>query len=107
VEQYRRGLLVALGEAEDALAAVAGSRSRQVLLDRVVEEARITLRLRRLQYVEGEADLRDAVDAQRLLVQAEDARAVSLQEQLNAAVDLYRAMGGSAATSGFSASLQR
>ena len=107
VEQYRRSLLVALGEAEDALAAVQGSRSRQVLLDRVVEEARITLRLRRLQYVEGEADLRDALDAQRLLVQAEDARAVSLQEQLNAAVDLYRAMGGSAATSGFSASLQR
>ena len=97
VELYRRALLVALGEAEDALSAVEQSGARQSLLDRVVEEARTTLRLRRLQYIEGEADLRDVLDAQRLLVQAEDARAISTQERLNAAVDLYRAMGGRAA----------
>ena len=97
VELYRRALLVALGEAEDALAAAEQSGARQLLLDRVVEEARTTLRLRRLQYIEGEADLRDVLDAQRLLVQAEDARAISIQERLNAAVDLYRAMGGRAA----------
>jgi NodT family efflux transporter outer membrane factor (OMF) lipoprotein len=97
VELYRRALLVALGEAQDALSAVEQSRARQLLLDRVVEEARTTLRLRRLQYIEGEADLRDVLDAQRLLVQAEDARAISTQERLNAAADLYRAMGGRAA----------
>ena len=97
VELYRRALLVALGEAEDALNSVEQSSARQTLLDRVVEEARTTLRLRRLQYIEGEADLRDVLDAQRLLVQAEDARAISIQERLNAAVDLYRAMGGRAA----------
>ena len=95
VELYRRALLVALAEAEDALSAVQHSRAREMLVDRVVEEARTTLRLRRLQYIEGEADLRDVVDAQRLLVQSEDARAVSRQERLDAAIDLYRAMGGS------------
>ncbi len=97
VELYRGVLLTALREAEDALGAIQQSGARQVLLGEVVEEARTTLRLRRLQYLEGEADLSDVVDAQRLLVQAEDARAVSMQERLNAAVDLYRAMGGSGA----------
>lgn len=95
VETYRRALLVALQESEDALAAAEHSQARQAIIDQIVEEARTTLRLRRLQYIEGEADLRDVLDAQRLLVQAEDARAISLQERLNAAVDLYRAMGGS------------
>jgi NodT family efflux transporter outer membrane factor (OMF) lipoprotein len=95
VEVYRRTLLTALAEAEDALAGVEQSARRQQLIDQVVAEAREALRLRRLQYLEGEADLRDVVDAQRLLVQAEDARAISIQERMEAAIDLYRAMGGS------------
>ena len=95
VELYRAALLTALREAEDALEATQQSRVRRALLDRIVEEARTAARLRRLQFIEGEADLSDVLDAQRLLVQAEDARAVSLQENLNAAIDLYRAMGGS------------
>jgi NodT family efflux transporter outer membrane factor (OMF) lipoprotein len=95
VELYRGTLLTALAEAEDALTAVRQSRAREVLLDQVVEEARTTARLTRLQFIEGEADLRFVIDAQQLLVQSEDARAISLQERLNAAIDLYRAMGGS------------
>ncbi len=98
VELYRRALLVALEEGENALTAVEQSRARERILERVVTEARTTLRLRRLQYIEGEADLRDVLDAQRLLVQAEDARTIALQERMNAAIDLYRAMGGAAAT---------
>ena len=95
VELYRGTLLAALAEAEDALTAVEKSRARQALLDQVVEEARTTARLTRLQYIEGEADLRFVIDAQQLLVQAEDARAIALQERLNAAIDFYRAIGGS------------
>jgi NodT family efflux transporter outer membrane factor (OMF) lipoprotein len=94
VELYRGTLLTALAEAEDALTAVEKSRARQVLLDQVVEEARTTARLTRLQYIEGEADLRFIIDAQQLLVQAEDARAIAIQERLNAAIDFYRAIGG-------------
>ena len=94
VELYRAALLIALREAEDALAAREQASLRRALLNRIVEEARTAARLRRVQFIEGEADLSDVLDAQRLLVQAEDARAVSLQENLNAAIDLYRALGG-------------
>jgi outer membrane protein TolC len=98
VELYRKTLLTALAEAEDALAGVEQSRRRQQLIDRMVEDARITARLSRLQYLEGEADLATVLDAERLLVRAEDARALSTQERLNAAIDLYAAMGGSPRT---------
>ena len=97
VELYRQSLLTALAESENALSAVERSRAREALLLEVVEEARLTARLARLQYLEGEADLQQVLDAEQLLVQAEDARAVALQERLEAAIDLYRAMGGSVA----------
>ena len=99
VELYRKALLTALAEAENALASVDKSRQRQLLIGQTVEEARTTARLARLQYLEGEADLRDVLDAERLLVQAEDASALSRQERLNAVIDLYEAMGGNAQTS--------
>jgi NodT family efflux transporter outer membrane factor (OMF) lipoprotein len=95
VELYRKALLTALAEAENALASVDQSRQRQLLIGQTVEEARTTARLARLQYLEGEADLRDVLDAERLLAQAEDANALSTQERLNAVIDLYEAMGGS------------
>ena len=64
----------------------------------IVSEAQSSARLARRQYVEWEADLRWVVDAEQLLVQAEDTSAVALQERLEAAIDLYRAMGGSPGT---------
>lgn len=94
VELYRGTLLTALAEAEDALTAVEKSRARATIIERIVEEARTTARLTRLQYIEGEADLRFVIDAQQLLVQAEDARAIAVQERLNAAIDFYRSVGG-------------
>jgi outer membrane protein TolC len=36
------------------------------------------------------------LDAERMLVQAEDAQVLSRQERLNAAIDLYKAIGGTA-----------
>jgi len=95
VEIYRGALLAALAEGENALAAVAHSRTRESMLIEIVEEARTTARLARLQYLEGEADLQRVLDAEQLLVRAEDARAVALQERLEAAIDLYKALGGS------------
>ncbi|HEX8533381.1 MAG TPA: efflux transporter outer membrane subunit [Allosphingosinicella sp.] len=94
VQLYRGALLTALSEAENALTAVEKSRARQALLEQVVGEARTTARLTRLQYIEGEADLRFMIDAQQMLVQAEDALAIATQERMNAAIDLYRALGG-------------
>jgi NodT family efflux transporter outer membrane factor (OMF) lipoprotein len=94
VELYRLVLLNSLAEAENALSAVERSRAREALLLQVVEEARITARLARLQYMEGEADLQSLFDAEQRLVEAEDARAIAHQERLEAAIDLFKAMGG-------------
>jgi NodT family efflux transporter outer membrane factor (OMF) lipoprotein len=94
VELYRGALLTALAEAENALAATAQSRTRQKLLESARGEARTAARLSRLQFLEGEADLRATLDAELRLVAIEDALAVAAQERLEAAIDLYRAMGG-------------
>ena len=94
VELYRKALLTALAEVEDALAAVEQARRREALLAGIVEEAQRTRRLVRLQYIEGEADLQFLLDAERELVEAEDARVVAAQEQLDAAIALYKAAGG-------------
>jgi len=94
VELYRKALLTALGEAENALAAAGHAHDRGRLIEQILAEAGITARLARLQYLEGEADLRTVLDAERLFVQAQDARIVSIQESLDAAIDLYEAMGG-------------
>jgi outer membrane protein TolC len=95
VELYRQVLLTSLAEVEDALSAVERSRAREALLIEVVEEARLTARLARLQYIGGEADLQRVLDAEQRLTEAEDGRAVALQERLEAAIDLFKAMGGS------------
>lgn len=96
VELYRRDLLTALAEVENALSSDRRSLEREALILQIVEEARLTARLARLSYIEGEADLREVLDAESLLVQAEDARALVLQQRLEAAIDLFRATGGRA-----------
>jgi NodT family efflux transporter outer membrane factor (OMF) lipoprotein len=97
VELYRQVLLTSLAEVEDALSAVNRSSARETLLIEVVSEAQLTARLARLQYLGGEADLQRVLDAEQRLTEAEDARAVALQERLEAAIDLYKALGGTAA----------
>ena len=96
VELYRQALLTAFAEVEDALAAAEQSRVREALLAAIVGEGRTTARLVRLQYIEGEADLQLLLDAERDLVRAEDAHAVARQEQLDAAIALYKAAAGTA-----------
>jgi NodT family efflux transporter outer membrane factor (OMF) lipoprotein len=94
VEIYRRTLLTALSEVENARAATNRTLAREELVAQVVEEARRTARLTRLQFVEGEADLRDSLDAEERLIAAEDALALARQQRLEAAIDLFRATGG-------------
>ncbi|MBV9882746.1 MAG: efflux transporter outer membrane subunit [Sphingomonadaceae bacterium] len=96
VELYRRVLLTSLAEVEDALSAVGRSGERETLLVDVVREAQLTARLSRMQYLSGDADLQHVLDAEQRLAEAEDARAVALQERLEAAIDLYKALGGAA-----------
>jgi len=97
VELYRQILLTSLAEVEDALSAVARSGEREALLIDIVREAQLTARLARMQYVGGEADLQRVLDAEQRLSEAEDARAIAQQERLEAAIDLFKALGGAAA----------
>jgi outer membrane protein TolC len=100
VQLYRQVLLNSFAEVENALSAVERAGAREALLEQIVAEAQLTARLSRLQYVEGEADLQSVLDAQSGLIEAEDARAIARQERLEAAIDLYRAMGGTLARNG-------
>ena len=94
VERYRGTILAALAEVEDARSAGQRSVERAKLLDAVVEEARLTAHLANLQYLEGEDDVQNVLDAETFLSEAEDARVVGWQERLYAQISLYRAMGG-------------
>ncbi|MBW8784683.1 MAG: efflux transporter outer membrane subunit [Novosphingobium sp.] len=94
VADYRKTLLAALAEVEDALTAVRQSGVREQLVAQMLEESRITARLVHLQFLGGEADIRAVLDADQDLTSAESAHAVVLQERLEAAIDLFRATGG-------------
>ena len=94
VETYRAALLTATREGADALTSLDESRRRMALLGQSLEEARLTARLARRQYVEGAADLQTVLNAERGLLDLEDAHALAAQDRLDAAIDLYRAMGG-------------
>ena len=93
-ELYRESILIALAEVEDALSAGVNAGGRELLISQIVDEAQITARLARLQYIEGEADLQQVLDAEQLLSAAEDAAAIARQDRLEANIDLFRAIGG-------------
>ncbi len=105
VERYRKTILIALAEAEDARSADQRSGERAVLLDAIVEEARLTARLANVRYIEGEEDLLSVLDAQTSLSDAEDAQVIGWQERIFAQIALYRSMGGSSAHSAQASSL--
>lgn len=94
VELYRETMLTALAETEDAMSASLLAREREVLIGQIVEEARLTARLARIQYIGGEADLQRVLDAEQLLSAAEDAASIARQERLEASIDIFRAIGG-------------
>lgn len=94
VERYRQTILTALAEVEDARSAGQRSAQRAELLDAIVEEARLTSRLANVQYIEGEEDIQNVLDAETSLSDAEDAQAIGWQERIFAQILLYRSMGG-------------
>lgn len=94
IEQYRRAIYVALQEIDDALDRTAVSRLQEQLQRDISEQAERTLELTEVRYREGSDDLLTLLDAQRSVFQARDQLAVQRLARLNAAVDLYRALGG-------------
>ena len=94
VENYRKAVLAALADVESALAACGRTAEQELLQEKVVEQARLALRLAEIRYREGADDLLTALDAQRTLFQAEDQLAQIRLSRLQGSVGLFKALGG-------------
>ncbi|HRO59009.1 MAG TPA: TolC family protein, partial [Burkholderiaceae bacterium] len=94
IEGYRRAVLGALKEVEDGLGGAARGAAHEQAQQTIVGQASRTLELAELRYREGADDLLSVLDAQRTLFQAQDTLVQLRQARLNAALDLYKALGG-------------
>ena len=94
VENYRKSILAALADVESALAAGSRASDQEALQVRVVEQARVALRIAEIRYREGVDDLLPVLDAQRTLFQAEDQLAQIRFSRLQASISLFKALGG-------------
>jgi multidrug efflux system outer membrane protein len=93
-ETYRKAILNAFADVERALVAASRLSQREVLQSQVEARAREALRLAEVRYREGADDLLSVLDAQRTLFDAQDQLAQIRLDRLEAAVALYKALGG-------------
>jgi NodT family efflux transporter outer membrane factor (OMF) lipoprotein len=102
VEAYRKTILAAFKDVEDALVAASRQAQQESVQQQVQVQAREALRLAEIRYKEGVDDLLSVLDAQRTLFNAQDQLAQLRRNRLEAAVSLYKALGGgwSAASAG-------
>ncbi len=98
-EAYRKTVITSMQEVENALSTAKAARAREVSLATAMQEARKAYSLSRDLYDAGAIDYQTMLDAERTLLSAEDSHASVRLEMLNAAVDLYKALGGGWSTS--------
>jgi multidrug efflux system outer membrane protein len=92
--RYEQTVLTALQEVESAIAGVRASRNQVAAQQTQVDALRRALRLAEMRYQSGASSYLDLLDAQRSLFAAE-LNLVQVQgDQAAAAVELYRALGG-------------
>ena len=94
VETYRKTILSAFVDVEQALAAASRQGQQEQLQDDVQTSARESLRLAEVRYRAGADDLLTVLDAQRTLFSAQDQLAQIRLNRLQSAVSLYKALGG-------------
>lgn len=94
VEQYRKAILTALQEVDDALNRTNITETQESNQQQIVAQAERSLKLVEARYREGSGDLLSLLDAQRSLFQAQDTLLQQRLARLKAAVDLYKALGG-------------
>lgn len=94
VESYRKAILTGFSDVETALAAARNAERQRVLQQETVRLARELFRLAETRYREGATDLLTLLDAQRSLLSAQDQLTQIRLSELQAAVSLYRALGG-------------
>ena len=93
-QDYRAGVLAALQEVEDALAALAATRQRQGALARALEAARNAALLATQRYAGGVIDFQTVLETQRTLLGVQDGVAAAQAEFAAGHVRLYKALGG-------------
>jgi multidrug efflux system outer membrane protein len=93
--RYEQTLLVALGEAGDALVGVRAARDVAAAEETQATALRRALELAQLRYGTGVSNYLEVLDAERSLFEAELAASQAELQQLTAAVRLYKALGGS------------
>lgn len=92
--QYQAAIIAAVGDAERALQAVAGTGAQTAAQAQVLEQAHQAYTLAQVRYRAGADTLLTLLDAQRTLYAAQDHAAQLRQARLVAAVALYKALGG-------------
>jgi len=92
--QYHKAILVALQEVDTALASSDISHRQETSMQEILVQAERTMRLTEVRYREGSDDLLSLLVAQRTLFLAQDSLVQQRLARLNAAVDLYKALGG-------------
>jgi multidrug efflux system outer membrane protein len=93
--QYEQTVLVALGEAGDALVGVRTAHDITAAQRTQAQALRRALELAERRYISGVASYVEVLDAQRSLFDAELSLSRARLQELEAAVELYRSIGGS------------
>jgi NodT family efflux transporter outer membrane factor (OMF) lipoprotein len=94
VQTYRSSILSALSDVENALASIESLKTQQRWQEAQVGQAGTAFAIAQAQYRAGSTELLPVLDAQRTVFQAEDSRLTLLLSQYQAAVSLYKALGG-------------
>ncbi|USI74182.1 efflux transporter outer membrane subunit [Sphingomonas morindae] len=91
---YRKTVLTALGDVENAMTALANSHERAVSLSLAADQSQQALLLAQSQYRAGLVDFQTLLDSQRTLLGTQDAAASTRADRATALVQLYKALGG-------------
>jgi NodT family efflux transporter outer membrane factor (OMF) lipoprotein len=94
VLNYRKTVLTALSDTENALIACRRSAERLTTLEKATQLAREADELARQRYEAGEIDFLDVLDSQRTLLGLEDSLLSTRTDRTTAYIRLYQALGG-------------
>lgn len=94
VYAYESTVLKALSEVENAFIAIRRTGERLQILRKSVAAAREATELAIRQYEAGEVDLLTVLEVQSIQLSVEEALTITEANQLNAYIQLYKALGG-------------
>lgn len=94
VENYRKTVLAAFREVEDALADLRAGKEREASFATALKEARTSYEISKMRYEAGGIDFQALLDTQRTLLTAEDSYTQSRLARISSAIELYKALGG-------------